>query len=324
MAKITESKVKVVDQIISRLEEAERDGLDIPWRQTWKGSMFSIQNAKTGKGFAGGNWINFYFTSMFMGYSSSLWATANQWKKLGTNPTTKTITLKGGKEKEVEVSDAYVRKGEKATYGLVPLPGKKTIINDEGEEEEHKFVYFKAFPYFNQEQMVGIDETKLPNRQLDTFVPIEQIENILNKVQGIDLRHGNGSAYYDNKNDYVMMPVRESFESEEFYYAVRIHETAHWTGHADRFDRHGVDQTKPFGSEDYSVEELIAEFTTAMLCAQVGIGNVTIENSAAYIQNWLKKIKEDKNIILTAASEAQKVVDYILSFGEEEGQGSKQ
>lgn len=43
-----------------------------------------------------------------------------------------------------------------------------------------------------------------------------------------------------------------------------------------------------------------------------------IENAAAYIQGWLKKLKDDKQFIFKAAAEAQKAVDYIVgnAFGD--------
>ncbi len=50
----------------------------------------------------------------------------------------------------------------------------------------------------------------------------------------------------------------------------------------------------------------------AYLCGISGIENVTIDNSAAYIKGWLGKLKSDKKFIISAASLAQKAVDYIL------------
>ena len=50
----------------------------------------------------------------------------------------------------------------------------------------------------------------------------------------------------------------------------------------------------------------------AYLCGICGIENATIDNSAAYIQGWLKKLKSDKKFIVSASSLAQKAVDYIL------------
>ena len=68
----------------------------------------------------------------------------------------------------------------------------------------------------------------------------------------------------------------------------------------------------PFGSEDYSKEELIAEMGAAMLCGVAGIESRTLGNSAAYLQTWINKLKSDSRLIVSAASQAQKAADYIL------------
>jgi antirestriction protein ArdC len=75
-----------------------------------------------------------------------------------------------------------------------------------------------------------------------------------------------------------------------------------------------------FGSHEYSKEELIAEMSAAFLCGEIGIAPATLDNSAAYIQSWLKalKSKDNKNMVITAASAAQKAYDFILNRKPEE------
>jgi antirestriction protein ArdC len=50
----------------------------------------------------------------------------------------------------------------------------------------------------------------------------------------------------------------------------------------------------------------------AFLCAQARIEKVTIENSAAYIANWLQVLKADVKMVVIAVAQAQKASDYIL------------
>jgi hypothetical protein len=54
------------------------------------------------------------------------------------------------------------------------------------------------------------------------------------------------------------------------------------------------------------MEELCAEIGAAFLCADLGITPETRDDHAAYIQSWLKVLKDDKRAIFTAASHAQK------------------
>ena len=107
------------------------------------------------------------------------------------------------------------------------------------------------------------------------------------------------------------MPNRIPFENEEEYYSTLFHEATHSTGHKSRLNRPGMEHIS-FGSEVYSKEELIAEMGAAFLCTQTGIEHATIKNSAAYIQNWLEHLRNDKKLVLQAAQKAQKAVDYIL------------
>lgn len=68
-----------------------------------------------------------------------------------------------------------------------------------------------------------------------------------------------------------------------------------------------------FGNEEYSREELVAEIGAAFLCHESQIDGATIENSAAYVQGWLKALKNDKKMIAWAAGKAQAAADFILN-----------
>ena len=69
-----------------------------------------------------------------------------------------------------------------------------------------------------------------------------------------------------------------------------------------------------FGSETYSKEELVAELGSAMILNQLGIETPqTFKNSAAYIQGWLRVLKNDNKFIVSAASKAEKAVNYIMA-----------
>lgn len=68
-----------------------------------------------------------------------------------------------------------------------------------------------------------------------------------------------------------------------------------------------------FGSSGYCKEELIAEMGAGYLCGMTGIqNNRLLDNHAAYIQNWIALLKNEKQLLIEAASKAQKAVDYIL------------
>ncbi|MDD2852770.1 MAG: zincin-like metallopeptidase domain-containing protein, partial [Desulfuromonadaceae bacterium] len=109
------------------------------------------------------------------------------------------------------------------------------------------------------------------------------------------------------------LPDTTAFNSEEEYYATLFHEIAHATGHEKRLGRRGVTETNYFGCHEYSKEELVAECCSAFVCGHAGIENSTIENSAAYIQGWLKALKNDRTLLIHAAAQGYKAADFILN-----------
>jgi antirestriction protein ArdC len=114
------------------------------------------------------------------------------------------------------------------------------------------------------------------------------------------------------------MPKKENFKSDESYYATLFHELIHSTGHHSRLNRSTLIQMSEFGSEPYSHEELVAEMGASYLESLTGIFESEAEQNAAYIQGWISKLKNDKRFILSASTQAQKAVDFILNVKFEE------
>jgi antirestriction protein ArdC len=108
------------------------------------------------------------------------------------------------------------------------------------------------------------------------------------------------------------MPPYESFYEAKGYYATLAHELTHWTKHSSRLNR-DMGRTR-YGDEGYAKEELVAELGSCFLAADLGLEPESREDHAAYIQSWLKVLKDDKKFIFTAASFAQRAVEYIASL----------
>ncbi|MBJ7527490.1 MAG: hypothetical protein JHD10_09680, partial [Sphingomonadaceae bacterium] len=66
-----------------------------------------------------------------------------------------------------------------------------------------------------------------------------------------------------------------------------------------------------FGDELYSREELTAELTAAYIMADLGLACIPRPDHAAYIQSWLKTLRDDPKALLTAASKAQAAADWM-------------
>ena len=108
--------------------------------------------------------------------------------------------------------------------------------------------------------------------------------------------HGGTVASYLTMLDSVTLPVPLAFDTPGAYYSTAYHELGHSTGHPKRLGRFDQEcATAPFGADDYSKEELLAEFTAAFRCAASGITNQE-PRSAAYISNWLGVLRSNRTL----------------------------
>jgi antirestriction protein ArdC len=169
---------------------------------------------------------------------------------------------------------------------------------------------------FNLKQCEGVEAPPLG----EPINPIQKCEEIVSGYKTMpDLRiNTRDKAYYAPKDDYISLQPMQTFKRASGYYATLFHEMTHATGHEKRLGRfNSKDYHRPFGCEDYSKEELIAELGSAFLCAEAGIDNSELDNSAAYIQSWLKALKNDKRLLIAASGLAAKAARYILGQTEE-------
>ncbi|TKJ41180.1 hypothetical protein CEE37_05815 [candidate division LCP-89 bacterium B3_LCP] len=272
----------ITDRICDLLEKEE-----IPWQKPWNAGNDMPRNLVSGKEYRGIN----PFLLASMRFTSPYWLTFKQ-----------ANDLSGG-----------IKAGEKGT----PVVFWKWIEReDEVTGEVDKIPFLRYYTVFNLTQTVGIPEDKIPALTEETkeFKPIETAERI---VAGMprrpEIQHVESQAYYRPSADLVNMPKKKLFKSDEEYYSTLFHELTHSTGHENRLNRKGITELQGYGSHSYSKEELCAELGSAFLCGESGIVERVIDNSAGYIQGWLKRLRSDKKFLVQAASQGQKAADFILN-----------
>ena len=59
----------------------------------------------------------------------------------------------------------------------------------------------------------------------------------------------------------------------------------------------------------------IAELSSAMLGAELGLPVTHLDSHASYIEHWLKLLKDDDRAILTAAAKAEEAASLLLKLG---------
>ena len=273
----------VTDQIIASIENGTP-----AWRKPWTGETGRIPFPlrSTGEHYRGINVIMLWIRAAEKGYRSPYWFTFRQAKE----------------------HNAHVRKSEKATtvvkYGTVERM-------DEATGEEKAIPYAKAYSVFNADQIEGLPEEyqgKLVEEPRDLGTEPDPALDVFFAATGIEIRTSDKpEAYYDRKNDYIHMPPIGTFHDAAGYYATLAHESCHASGHKSRLDRF----TRFSDRKAYAFEELIAELGNCMVCAQLGL-MPDFDQSAAYIESWLRALKDDKRLIFKAASEAQKAADLLM------------
>ena len=178
------------------------------------------------------------------------------------------------------------------------------------------FTVFKVSQCDGLEQKFHTDADTLYDFNADATA--DDVADSYVQREGIKLtKRKSNEAYYSPLFDEVVVPLPQQFKNPGEYYSTLFHELVHSTGHSKRLDR--ITAVSSFGKEEYSLEELVAEIGSASLLATLGVENErTFKNSAAYLQNWLKALRNDKKMIVKAAAQAEKAIKLILNIKEGE------
>lgn len=285
----TDVHQQVTDAIIAAIEAGAGDW-QMPWHQAGAGLNRPV-NVDTSKAYRGINVLSLWASAQARGFATGTWGTYRQWQEKG----------------------CQVRKGEKGSmivfYREIAFQSRE---DETGKAEDVRRLMAKASWVFNAEQVDGYEAPAVVEPQNPAQV-IGAAERFV-AATGAAIRHGGASAFYSRANDFIQMPERARFvgsptsTATESYYSTLFHELTHWTGGARRCDRQFG---KRFGDGAYAAEELVAELGAAFICADLGVTLTPRPDHAAYVQDWLKVLKSDKKAIFTAASAANKAVDFL-------------
>jgi antirestriction protein ArdC len=278
-------KNKSYDRITERIVSLLTQGT-VPWHKPWQIKTGMPRNLITQKPYRGIN----VFLLMAMNYKSPNWITLRQANLLG----------------------GQIKPGEKSCPVVFWKPMK---VKEKETGEEKKIPFLRLYHVFNVTQCIGLKN--IPQADDSAFVETRPAEIVAKMPQAPAIKHGMAMAAYSPVNDVVNMPDRVRFDAEDNYHATLFHELVHSTGHEKRLKRAGITERNSYGSEPYGKEELIAEMGSAFLCGHAGIVDRTINTSAAYLEGWLKALKQDKTLLVHAAAQAQKAADFILGHAPE-------
>lgn len=302
---------KVYDVITNKIVDMLETGV-VPWHKPWDAEEGCPKNLVSKYPYRG---INPFLLGA-MPFKSPWWLSYKQVKQLGGS-----------------IKDEELKESTPVVFFKWPdtrqMKQHETDKENEDEQDDEDYDIIKGFQVvkqtrrypiiryyrvYNVEQCSGLEKYIPEPISKMNLNPIEECEKVSSEMRTKpSIRHGGDKAYYSPALDIIQIPVIESFNAIEDYYSTKFHELTHSTGHKDRLNRKGVADVHAFGDPIYSLEELVAEMGASFLCSMTGIENKTIDNSASYLSNWLKKLHSDSKLVVIAGSQAQKACDYILN-----------
>jgi len=292
MAKEKKDPYALVQQsMIKALEEGV-----VPWHKPWAVNGGLARSMSSRKPYRGGNVLVLLATSMYRGFASPWWGTWTRIKNLG----------------------GAVKDDEKKMYTSVVAYRPYKDKDEDGNEVTR--MYLGWFNVYNLDQTVGLEE-KFPVelvRRPEDFKPNEEAERLIKLYKDKPpINYGSNRAAYSPSLDRIVMPNKANFFTDGGFYSTLWHELGHSTGHESRLDRK-AGMTSLKGDHNYSFEELVAEFTAALMCAVCGLDpselQRELDQSASYIDGWLHGLsgEDNKTWVVKAGTKAQKAVEYMI------------
>ena len=277
----------ITEKIIAKLEQGV-----IPWKKPWDAP--EPKNLISKKVYRG---INYFLLNCL---SDEYFLTYNQAKSIG----------------------GEVRKGSKSIPVVFWSPTKYS--KKETPDKEEKGLMIRYYNVFAASDVDGIED-KIPasitterSTTYDEFTADHKAQLIIDTWEDKpDMQFEGKRACYIPSLDIIKLPEEKRFFSTNEYYSCAFHELIHSTGHATRLARKEVMEPTMFKSHDYVQEELVAELGSAFLCHLAEI-NSTLDNSAAYINSWLKVLRAEPKMLIKAAGKAQRAADMIIGHLMEE------
>jgi antirestriction protein ArdC len=277
--------MNIYETVTTRIMNQIQAGV-LPWRKTWQNGL--PKSLASGKEYRGLNLLVLGASE----YTSRYWLTYRQAQQLG----------------------GQVREGEHAMI-VVYWKWRTAQEMEQRRQQTGRDNPAPCHPFtaavFNLEQVDGIERPAddLPisgERRLE--IAERMMEIMPDKPQIVHTL--TSSPAYCPAMDLITLPHLSQFDNAEHYFAVLWHELVHSTGAPKRLNRFSDAQRDQ--PEKYSMEELVAEFGSAFLCAFAGIQNQrTEELQASYIEGWASALGKDPRMLIRAASAAQRAVDYI-------------
>ena len=296
---------EITSRIIAQMEQGT-----IPWKKPWVGSSSAVSYT-TGKPYS-------LLNQMLLGEPGE-YLTFRQCQQAGGfvrkgEKSRMVVFWKWIEQEDEESSRSERPKEANSGEDIYPQPRSCNAKAGQPKGETQRIPFLRYYNVFHIRQCENIQPRRpvLPVEHAAADRTADAIIRDYTTREVVHLHHNTGDrAFYRPSDDSVTVPGIAQFPNTAEYYSTIFHELTHSTGHAKRLNR--IEKTAFFGSEAYSKEELVAEIGAAALVNHAGLETASsFRNNAAYIQNWLQVLRNDKRFIVSAAGRAEKAVRLIL------------
>ena len=179
-----------------------------------------------------------------------------------------------------------VLKGEKGVPIIVCCPSKRTKSNAATSEEEQRTTYYYKTDYvFNlYSQVTGIDF----ELEVSGHKTVDELDVLIDRTGALILHQGE-RAYYSLGEDFINMPLRSKFQTQDGYYQTLAHELIHYT----KAEKEEKEKEKEEGNQNSFPDD----------CKQ---------DYAVFIYDWLSRIAYKTKNHVTAVDFYQKIIDCLI------------
>ena len=287
--KVMENRQKLVDKILDNLDKGY-----VLTPPLWNKGITRPFNPISSAVYRGGNAISLYVAALENGYDDNRWMTFKQAQSKGYK------IQKGAKGVFCEkwIFDKLVTKTDELTGETIQVREKldKPIAN-----------YFYVY---NASQIDGIEpliQTELSPS--DTLSIADDL--IMSSECPVFEMKSESRAYYSPTKDEIHLPSRHLFKDDISFLDVAVHEMGHSTGHETRMNR---DLKNSFGSKEYAIEELRAEFASYFVGADlnVNLNNEHLQDHTNYISSWKEVLKDEPKVLYKAINDADLISQHLI------------